>query len=334
MMLFKRLVIGKPYAPDGLMDRWKGSAVSVVACLLLVWLVSPAEARSFPLEPQQNLVGGLSTKVASADDTLLDIARAFDVGFTQLVAANPKVNAWVPRAGQSVAIPSLYILPDGARTGIVVNLVQQRLFYFPPGGGSVETYPIGVGVEGRTTPIGTTSIVRKRPHPTWYPPPDILAAEPALPKVFPPGPHNPMGDYALNLGWPTYAIHGTNKPDGIGRNVSHGCLRLFPEDIERLYHEVSVGTPVRVINEPVLAAWADNDLYVVVFPSKAQASALAVGQPLTPEIPKTLIARVAEKAGQQASRVDWTKVEKLGLERNGIPTIVTKPAPSMATSSP
>ncbi len=200
------------------------------------------------------------------------------------------------------------------------------MFYFPPKGKTVETYPIGAGVQGWITPVGMTRIVSKQVHPGWAPPPSIRRERPELPAYMPPGPDNPMGDLAMGLAWPGFYLHGTNKPYGVGRNVSHGCIHFYPEDIQRLFHEVSVGTPVRVINQEVMAGWIDNRLYVAVFPTKEQVDEVDIEHPIPRFLPPDLTRRVRDAAGDRADQVDWALVTRLGLERNGIPTAVTPPA--------
>jgi L,D-transpeptidase ErfK/SrfK len=279
----------------------------------------PVIAHSFALTPDQTAVGALGVYVTREDETLLDVARRLDLGYTQLVTANQGIDPWRPGAGRQIRVPGLYILPDGPRRGIVVNLVQNRLYFFPPHGGAVETYPIGVGLQGHATPIGATHVVAKRSHPSWVPPASIREERPELPPVVPPGPDNPLGDYALQLGWPSYLIHGTNKPDGVGRNVSHGCMRLYPEDVERLFGEVAVGTPVRVVNEDVQIAWIGGDLYLAAYPTKEQADQLDVNEAMTPLAPPGLKKRVAAAAGKRAADVDWDAVERAGRDRTGMP---------------
>jgi L,D-transpeptidase ErfK/SrfK len=279
----------------------------------------PVARHEFPLSPDQIAVGEVGVYVARDEDTLMDVARQFDLGYTQLVTANRGVDPWRPGAGRRITVPGFYLLPEGPRRGIVINLPQNRLYYFPPDGTTVETYPIGVGLLGSSTPIGKTRIVGKRAHPSWVPPPSIRAEQPDAPAIVPPGPDNPLGDYALQLGWPSYLIHGTNKPDGVGRNVSHGCIRLYPEDIERLFAEVSVGTPVRVVNDEVQTAWVGGELYLAVYPTKEQADQLDVNEAMTPILPPRLKKRVAAAAGEDARRVDWEAVERAGRDRTGIP---------------
>ncbi len=246
-----------------------------------------------------------------------------------MLAANPGVDPWSP-AGRRLTIPSLYILPDAPRVGVVLNLAERRLYYFPPGGKSVQTYPIGIGAIGFTTPLSTTRVVRKEPNPTWVPPPSIRAEEPDLPAVVGPGPENPLGDYALRLGWNNYLIHGTNKPDGVGRNVSHGCIHLYPEDIERLFNAVAVGTPVRAIEQPAAAAWIGIGLYVEAHPSKDQADQIDTEQPVTPEQAPGLREAVAAVAGDHADGVGrWSAgCKAAGYQRTGLPVEVAQRAPT------
>jgi len=310
-------------------NRILGAAAAIVATVVYAL---PASAREFPLTPNQIAVGDIGEYTTKAKDTLLDVARDNDLGYTQLVMANRAINPWLPGDGKRVVLPNFYLLPDGPRRGIVLNLAEQRVFYFPPKGKTVETYPIGAGVQGWNTPIGLTRIVTKQVHPGWAPPPSIRRERPELPAYMPPGPDNPMGDLAMGLAWRGFYLHGTNKPYGVGRNVSHGCIHFYPEDIERLFHEVSVGTPVRVINQETMTGWIDNRLYVAVFPTKDQVDEIDIEHPITPIVPPDLMQRVRDAAGNRADEVDWALVTRLGLERNGIPTAVT-PSQVAANSS-
>jgi L,D-transpeptidase ErfK/SrfK len=282
----------------------------------------PAAAAEFPLMPGATAIGAVETHVVAKDETLLDIARHFDLGYVEIVAANPGVDPWLPGVGRRVVLPMRFLLPNASRRGIVVNLAQRRLFYFPPQGGTVETFPVGVAVDGLDSQLGVTRVVAKETDPAWYPPVSIRAEQPELPREVPPGPTNPLGHYALRLGWPGYLIHGTNKPDGVGRNVSHGCLHLYPEDIAKLYGEVRLGTPVRILSEPTLAQWDGGDLYLQVFPDKEQADALDIGKPMPIHPPHDLVARLAAAAGNKIGRVDWTAVERAGRARNGLPVMI------------
>ena len=230
---------------------------------------SPANATEFPLAPRQAAIGAIGAYEAKSSEVLLDVARHYDLGYVDFMAANPGADPWGPKDGQHIVIPNFFILPDAPRVGIVINLAERRLYYYPRGGKTVETYPAGLAVDARSTPLGVTRVVLKEKGPVWVPPPSIRKERPELPAFIGPGPDDPLGDYALRLGWPRYLIHGTNKPDSVGRNVSHGCLHIYPEDIERMFNEVPVGTPVRSVNQPVGAAWLDDGrLYVVVHPAR------------------------------------------------------------------
>ena len=303
-----------------------------LAAAMLAVSIAPAHAATFLTAPRGEAIGALGSYVTTEQDTLLDVAERYDLGYTQLIAANPGIDPWVPGAGRKVVLPAVYLLPDAPHEGIVVNLAAQRLYYFSPKSGAVETFPIGIGVEGWATPQGVTRVVAKVKDPTWYPPPSIRAQHPELPRAIPPGPDDPLGAYALRLGWPNYLIHGTNKPDSVGRRVSHGCLHLYPADIERLFNEVPIGTPVRVVNQQVETRWIGGELYVAVHPSLRAADALEIGETVTPRLPPDLLDRVAAAAGSETSHVDWTTVRRIGLAQSGIPTPVLKRAASLRVS--
>ncbi|HYM02181.1 MAG TPA: L,D-transpeptidase family protein [Stellaceae bacterium] len=317
---------------DGVIDYAAPLALALAAALVLA---SPqAQAASFPLAPDQVLVGTPGVYVTREEDTLHEVARRNDLGYGQLMAVNRDIDPWLPGAGRSVTLPGVYLVPDRPRRGIVINLAEQRLYYFPPDGRTLETYPIGVGAVAQLTPLGTTQVIKKEVRPTWFPPPSIRAEKPELPEMVPPGPANPLGEYALRLGWPAYLIHGTNKPYGVGRNVSHGCIRLYPEDIERVFSEAAVGTPVRVIDEEIRLAWVAGELFLAVTPSRRQMDEIDFNQPMTPDVPPDLIERVSTAAGGEVGRVDWRIVEEIGLKRPGLPLQVTRSSISVSKLQP
>ncbi len=303
---------------------------ATVAVAATVFCAPFAVAHEFLLKPGQTAVGSIGGYTTKASDTLLDVARNNDLGYTQLAIVNPGINPWLPGDGKKVILPDFYLLPDVPHTGIILNLAEQRVFYFPPGGKRVETFPIGAGVVGWNTPTGVTRVVSKQVHPGWAPPPSIRKERPELPAYMPPGPDNPMGDLAMGLAWRGYYLHGTNKPYGVGRNVSHGCIHFYPEDIARLFHEVPMGVQVRVINQDVATGWVDNQLFVAVFPSKDQVDQIDIEQPLTRVVPPDLTQQVRSAAGDRSDEVDWALVTQLGLSRSGIPTAVT---PSIVAAS-
>lgn len=247
----------------------------VGALVLTALWASVAGAETFPLPPpDQDVIGEIRTTKARQEDTLLDIARAFDLGYQEIIHANPTVDRWLPGKDTQVVLPTRFILPDAPRDGIVLNLPEMRLYYYPkprPGEPAVViTHPVSIGRMNWRTPLGTTQVVRKEKDPPWYPPASIRAEHAAkgdpLPDVVPGGPGNPLGLFALRLGIPGYLIHGTNKEYGIGMRVSHGCVRLYPEDIESLYQEVPVGTRVHIINQPVKLGRLNGVLYLESHP--------------------------------------------------------------------
>ena len=269
------------------------------------------------------LVGLPTVYQTQAEDTLLDVARAYDVGYIEIRAANPDVDPWLPGAGRRIAVPTQHLLPDAPHRGIVINLAELRLYYFPPKG-EPRTFPIGIGGEGKETPVGHTEIVRKRTHPTWFPTASERAADPELPTVVPPGPENPMGDYALYLGWSGYAIHGSNKPYSIGRRDSSGCIRMYPEDIATLFGLVGPGTLVTVVDEPVKLGWAAGELYLEIHADQADAESIeTTGAPRSFEAADA-DALVVEAAGAEASRLNWYAIHLEEARRSGIVVQITE----------
>jgi L,D-transpeptidase ErfK/SrfK len=236
--------------------------------------VEPVATHRFELQPGQDVIGELQITKVAGEDTFSDIARRFNVGYEEMVRANPGVDPWVPGVGREVVVPTQYVLPAAPREGLVINLAQLRVYYFPPvkvgEPQTVITHPIGIGKVGWSTPVGTTKITGKTKNPTWFPPASVRkehreAGDP-LPGKVPPGPDNPLGAYMMTLGWPSYLVHGTNKPYGVGMRSSHGCLRFYPEDIEQLFGAIPVGTKVTVVNQPFVFGWREGALYVQAFP--------------------------------------------------------------------
>ena len=269
------------------------------------------------------VIGRLEYHTVGAKENLLLIARQNDLGFIETVAANPGIDPWLPAPGRTLVLPKAHILPDAPHEGIVINLPELRLYYFNGNDAPVITYPIGVGRRGRETPIGSTKIVRKRPAPTWTPPPSIRAERPELPASVPPGPDNPLGDFALDLGWRHYVLHGTNKPYGIGRRVSSGCIRLYPEDIENLFAMVKVGTPVTVVDQPMKLGWSDGRLYMEVHPDALEGDQLEHRGWFTPSPVPDLEERVRAFAGAASGRIDWPAVRAVARSKRGIPVQIT-----------
>lgn len=294
---------------------------------------APSPSDRFPLPPEgTDIVGNLQVTTSRYEDTLSDIARRYDLGYEEIVAANPGIDPWLPGKGTQVVLPTQFVLPGGTREGLVLNLASMRLFYYPkPAPGEpaeVITHPVGIGREGWQTPQGTAYITQKIANPAWTVPESVRREHAKqgdpLPPIVPPGPDNPLGDFAMRLSLPSYLIHGTNKPYGVGLRVSHGCVRLYPEDIARLFPEVPVGTQVRIINEPYLAGWRDGQLY------------LEVHQPLSEDAQrwngslKPMEQVVATKTADSIVKVNWERAGIVVREARGIPAPITSGSPELA----
>ena len=288
--------------------------------------VARVESHRFSIDPDVQMVGRPAVIYSRPGDTLPDIGRHFGLGFNDITQANPGVDVWVPKPESRITLPLQFILPDSPRKGIVLNLPNMRLFYFEASGKNdamqVLTYPIGIGREGWSTPTGKAHITQKRANPSWTVPASILREHAAdgdpLPRVVKAGPDNPLGLFALRLSFPSYLIHGTNKPYGVGMRISHGCVRLYPENIEPLFNEVSVGTPVRIIKQPYLIAWHENMLWLEAHePLETKPTNLA-------RIKKNLLKRIAEEAKKTTTPVDYDKIERVLAKANGIPTPILK----------
>ncbi len=283
------------------------------------------ERHQFALAEDQALIGRLAQVDTEDDDTLSDLARHFGLGFNDITIANPQLDPWALDDQQTVLLPLQFILPEAPRNGIVLNLANMRLFYYPKNQNSVQTYPVGIGRDGWNTPLGATRIVAKKAHPAWTVPESIQREHQALgeplPKVVPSGPENPLGDYAMPLGFNGYLIHGTNKPYGIGMQVSHGCVQLYPEDVEVLFEQVDVGTPVRIVHQPYLAALNQNGLY------------LEAHRPLEKwlkqekSLQKSVKERLAALATDKGIDVDWLEVDRVLARADGVPTPVMQGGP-------
>lgn len=286
-----------------------------------------AQAATHALPPaDQSLIGAVQYIQSKYEDTLLTLGRRYGIGYEEIVAANPTVNPWLPGAGTTITIPSRYILPDVPRVGIVVNVAEHRLYYFPqpkPGEQAVvHTYPVSTGKVDWNTPMGLTKIVAKQAKPAWYPPESVRSEHAArgdyLPKMVPPGPNNPLGEFAMRLGFSggSYLIHGTNKPVAVGMEVTHGCVRMFPEDIEQFFDMVPVGTPVRIVNQPTKMGWGeDGGLYME---SHKPPEGREEGRDLS-NITRALVSATQERP----AAIDWQEAERVFLNPSGLPTLLS-----------
>ncbi len=291
----------------------------------------PADRYDLPA-PGDEVVGRIQVVTARHEDTLPDLARRYDLGYDEITVANPGVDPWLPGEGTTVLLPTRFILPAAPREGIVINVAARRLFYFPADEpGVVITHPIGIGREEWATPLGATTVKDKVVDPAWYPPASIRKehAEQGdpLPAIVPPGPDNPLGSRALLLDLPGYLIHGTNKPYGVGMRVSHGCIRLYPEDISPLFDRVPRGTPVRIVNQPLLAGWQGDELYLQAYPKLAEDDR---------ELEATLKEAVTDALARRndeavAAAVDWERADVLARSSPVIPVGMKRGGPDLDT---
>ncbi len=259
--------------------------------------------------------------------TLLDIARDHNLGYVEILAANPGVDPWIPGDHRTIVLPTVHIPPNAPHKGIVVNVGDMRLYFYRHGDEMPQTFPIGVGRSGWEVGEAASTVKGKRHWPIWYVPKSIQAEHPGLGSEVQAGPDNPLGEYSLDLALPSIRIHGTNKPWGVGRRVSHGCIRLYPEGIAELFQEVPIGTPVHIVNQPIKLAWIGDNLWIEAHPEGIQADELEDHLPLTPVTVEGLDAMVETAAGSFASWVDWDAVYTAVAERRGYPVRILTVVP-------
>ncbi|MBE0425071.1 MAG: L,D-transpeptidase family protein [Nitrospirae bacterium] len=280
------------------------------------YLEEDIERNDFLAEKEDDVIGRLAFIRLEKGDTLPDIARHFSLGINAISAANPGVDVWVPEAGERILLPLSFILPDVPRKGIVINLAAMRLFQFKGDSKSqvVSTYPVGIGTAERPTPTGQMHVERKVIRPTWYVPASIAEdyrkkGDP-LPAEVPPGPKNPLGEYAIYLSKPSYLIHGTNKPSSIGLRATNGCIRLYPEDIKRLFESTPVKTPVCIVNQPYLVGQRDGVVYMKVHTPFEDSGSVEL---------EKIYAKLRNIEKKLGCTLDWSKVKKVLAEARGIP---------------
>lgn len=286
----------------------------------------------FTLSKDQEMVGTMAAVNTRENDTLSDIARHYGLGYNDITIANPSIEPWTPKHNSRVLLPLRFIVPDAPHKGIVLNLANMRMFYYPrKKTDKLFTYPIGIGRQGWNTPMGLTRIADKKANPTWTVP-DSIQREHAekgapLPKLVRAGPDNPLGYYAMHLGFPGYLIHGTNKPYGIGMQISHGCVQLYPEDIKDLFDKATVGMEVRITHQPYLTAWDNNMLF------------LEAHEPLEKwirnkaQLKKQLLKKLNKISSKTNSTIDWKKVDRIIERSDGIPTPILVNSPDIVDIS-
>jgi L,D-transpeptidase ErfK/SrfK len=304
--------------------RLRRQVLRLAAALGLAAVAMPGGAGGAGLLDTYGGMRETTTYRATHEDTLLDVARRFSLGYVEIVAANPGTDPWIPGEGTTVVLPTVHLPPDAASEGIVINLADMRLYYFAEPGGPMQSFPIGIGREGLLTPLGSTEVVRKTKDPTWRPTARMRSENPELPAAVPAGPDNPLGNRAMYLGWPQYLIHGTNKPLGIGRRTSSGCVRMYPEDVEYLYDQVPIGTKVTVVDQPIKLAWIDDALYIEAHPTQAQSDQIEMSGKFDPILDSSVVDQVLEVAGDKAPTLDWSRIREATIERRGYPIRITR----------
>jgi L,D-transpeptidase ErfK/SrfK len=290
------------------------------------------DTHRFEIDPQHDdVVGVVQVTVTSKQDTLPDIARRFNIGYEEIVRANPGIDPWLPGEGREIVVPTQFVLPNAPREGIVINIAALRVYYFQPVKPGekqvVYTHPIGIGKVGWSTPEGSTKVVSKQKDPVWNPPASVRAEHKEngdiLPAVVPAGPDNPLGRYKFTLGWPSYLIHGTNKPYGVGLRSSHGCIRLYPEDVEKLFGMVNPGTKVTVVNQPFVFGWHNDQLYLQAYDVlEDDKRDWASAQPKL--LSKTMTKRIQAELKARDEKVDWARVAEITRDPRGLALSVTQ----------
>jgi L,D-transpeptidase ErfK/SrfK len=303
------------------------SLVSAIITLLVVsYSTRPAYSISFKLpDPDIQIVGELKWIQALDKDNFNNIGRRYGLGYHEIMEANPGVKSTDIEAGTIIVLPTRFILPSNKRKGILINLAELRLYYYTAN--KVYTYPIGIGREDWDTPLGPSRIIQKLKNPTWYVPRAIREASKKdgiiLPERVPPGQDNPLGPYALRLHYHNYLIHGTNDIEGVGRRSTAGCLRMFPEDAKQLFEQVSINTPVNIIDQPYKAGWnANQELYLEAH------LPLHVTEPDSPETQKTLTKIISTATRRKKIAIAWEIAQTIIRETSGIPqkiSIIPKP---------
>lgn len=310
----------------------------IVSLLISPLFIQSAGAATWILPPPDiDIFGQVRTTQASRSETLLDIARQYDIGQIEILLANPNVDRWLPEDGSTVILPSRYIIPQGQRKGLLLNLPEMRIYYFPePKKGEkplIITHPVGIGRMDWVTPLGISKIVEKKKDPTWIPPKSlqmdrIANGETPYPSIVPPGPTNPLGRHAmrLSIGSGSYLIHGTIKPFGVGMRVSAGCVRMYPEDIEALFDKVPIGTQVQIVNQPIKLGWQLDSLFIELHPP------LEEDQEKYSNYHNIVVAAINDFLAQNSSKrnipedfeINQEALTQAILEKSGMPVLISR----------
>ena len=288
--------------------------------LKILFLLFPLTV--FGLNNQNAIIGTVQSIKLQPNEDYPIIAQRYDVGYYELYEANPGVDPDSPIAGTILIIPTRYILPPELHYNVVINLAEMRLYYESVNPHKIYIFPIGIGKEGWNTPTGIFAIIAKTKNPSWTAPDDVyryrIAHGEKIARVIPPGKDNPLGQYALRLSNPSYLIHGTDDPVGVGRRSSAGCIRMYPEDIKKLFSMVNIGTEVQIINAPYKATQINNEIYLEAhMPLYEQRVVMRDDVSLATNTVKKAIAK------SNTTSVDWKKVETVAKNHLGVPQLVS-----------
>ena len=275
-------------------------------------------------DEQDSLMGEIKITHSRYEDTLLTIAEKYGLGYREIRLSNPDVDPLLPGAGKEIILPTQFLLPQAPRQGIVLNIPELRLYYYPPRSPGtplkVITFPIGIGKEGWNTPYVKTRITNKQKDPSWYPPESIREEHAAegdfLPKRVGPGPDNPLGKFAMKLNIGSYLIHGTNDRGGVGMRASHGCIRLYPDDIQALYQQVELGTPVNIINQPYKLALHAGKIYLEAHPY------LEEDEALFKDNVTSVVRLLIDMTEGSDYEVNWNLAKRVVHEMKGVPVVI------------
>ena len=294
-------------------------------------LPQPSATHKFELDTASgDVVGHVQRTPIGKDDTLPDVARRFDVGYEEMLLANPGVDPWLPGVGREVVVPTQFVLPAAPHEGVVINVAAMRIYYYPPHKKGepqvVYTHPIGIGRVGWKTPEGTTKIVAREKDPVWVVPKSVRDEHAQdgdmLPEKVPPGPDNPLGEYEFRLAWPSYLIHGTNKPYGVGMRSSHGCIRLYPEDIAVFYDLIPIGTKVTVVNQPYVFGSRSGVLYLQAY-AVMEDDSRDWDKNRKRLLANLLSPKLRQKIEAHGENIDWQRVGDLARAPRAIPVQIS-----------
>jgi L,D-transpeptidase ErfK/SrfK len=291
--------------------------VCTLSFLVISFATHIASASTYTLPSSKESLIGQVQYVSATNDSIVDVSEHYNIGYDQIRNANPAIDPTRRfAADETLKLPTAHILPPLPRQGIIVNLSEMRLYYFPKGSAIVKTYPVGIGKVGKTIPLTRTFVARKLLNPTWVPTKEIRQYNREqgiiLPASIPPGPDNPLGPYAIYLGIPEYRIHSTIYPESIGQRASFGCIRLTEDDIKDFFGLVTAKTPVAIIDMPTKLGWEDNKLYLEAHPAleeRPQGSSTYSG----------MISLIEKSTRHEPTLVNWELVNYLAKQHDGVP---------------